>query len=89
MKTFNEIELLIADELLQAREWIADCQWPDLEESEVAGLSDGVIQKAISRHFDGGIQSFKLSCVPVQLSQKLSVSFVPSIPLAVSVLAIS
>ena len=74
MKTFSEIELLTADELTQAREWIADCQWPDLDESEIAGLSDGAIQKAVARHFDGGIESFKLSCLPAMDVSVLAIS---------------
>jgi hypothetical protein len=64
MNKFSELIVLSPDEIAQAREWIADCQWPDLEPEEIKNLTAGEIARAVQRHFDGGVESFKASCLP-------------------------
>jgi hypothetical protein len=50
-------------ELKEAREWIAECQWRDIDsEEDVEELSDEEITEGIAKHFDGGIESFKEIC---------------------------
>lgn len=53
---------LTKEELKQAREWIAECVWSDLDANEIDELSDTEIMKGIRRHFSGGIPAFKESC---------------------------
>lgn len=48
-------------ELVEARAWIAECAWPDLDESEIADLTPKQIERGIARHYAGGIEAFRLS----------------------------
>jgi hypothetical protein len=53
-------------ELKQAREWIKEClgTWRELEtEDDVDQLTDSQVQKGIAKHFSGGIEEFKRSCL--------------------------
>jgi hypothetical protein len=47
-----------------ARDWIADCQWDDLDGEDVPGLTDDEALAAIARHYDGGLPAFTLDCQP-------------------------
>lgn len=49
---------MTTEQLTEARGWIADCVWDDLDESEIADLSDAQIERGIRRHYDGGIEQF-------------------------------
>jgi hypothetical protein len=50
-------------ELSEARAWIKDCVWLDLDSAEdIDDLSDLQIERGIARHFAGGIEEFK-NCV--------------------------
>lgn len=40
------------------REWIADCEWPDLSPREIKQLSLIQVLIGIKRNFDGGIPAF-------------------------------
>lgn len=44
--------------LLPARAWIADCEWADLEPDQVDGLTLDQIDRAIAKHYEGGIAQF-------------------------------
>jgi hypothetical protein len=54
---------LTREQIEEARNWIADCQWAD--EVEVAELTDEEIVRGIRRHYDGGLTAFIESCEPV------------------------
>lgn len=43
----------------EAREWIADCPWADLDEEGAAGLSDSEALAGVERHFVGGLDEFR------------------------------
>lgn len=49
---------LSADQVLEARDWLADC-FEDDPELELSELSDSEIVSAVSRHYDGGIAAFR------------------------------
>lgn len=45
-----------AEQLAEARGWIADCEWGDgIDASE---LSDAAVQHGIARHYEGGTAQF-------------------------------
>lgn len=52
---------MTATEIEAAREWIAECAWPDLCDDEIAELTPRQIERGIARHYDGGIEAFRLS----------------------------
>jgi hypothetical protein len=43
-----------------AKAWILDCQWGDLEEEDISELSDTEVINGIARNYDGGIDQFIL-----------------------------
>lgn len=49
---------LTAAEIAEARAWIADCMWADLEPEDIAELSDAVVISGVARFFDGGLAAF-------------------------------
>ena len=51
----------------EAREWISECQWPDLEPDQVAELSDEQAIAGVRRHFDGGLEEFLRCSMPLDL----------------------
>ena len=55
---------LTKEQLEQAREWLADCTWPDVEDSEEfwTEFSDEQIERGIERHFGGGLKAFIETC---------------------------
>lgn len=46
------------EQLAEARGWISDCVWPDLEPEDIDQLTAAQVQRGISRHYDGGITQF-------------------------------
>ena len=54
---FN-LEILKMDTLEQARVWISECVWGDLEPEDIASLSDAQIHAGINRHYAGGWAQF-------------------------------
>ena len=55
---------LTEKELMQARHWIDDCTWEDLEDGEAYELSDHVVERIVRNHYAGGIEDFKDACIP-------------------------
>ena len=47
-----------AETLEQARVWVSECVWEDLEPDNAASISDAQIHKAINRHYTGGWAQF-------------------------------
>lgn len=44
----------------EARSWIADCEWGDLDgEDDVRSLSDDEAIAGVERHYEGGVAQFK------------------------------
>ncbi len=63
---------LSADELKQAREWLAECSGHVLYEDAVdniATFSDAEIERMVAALFDGGLDAFKLSCIPLVIKK--------------------
>lgn len=52
--------------LQQAKDWLADCVWADVEAEEIlmGAIPDDAIGRAIARHFDGSIPAFVEACQP-------------------------
>ena len=44
--------------ILEARVWIGECVWGDLEPEDIASLSDAQIHAGINRHYAGGWAQF-------------------------------
>ena len=40
------------------REWIKDCVWADMEESDMNEISDIEVVRGVARHYAGGIAEF-------------------------------
>lgn len=49
---------LTAEQLTEARAWIAECLWADMCEEDIAELTDRRVERGIARHFGGGIAGF-------------------------------
>jgi hypothetical protein len=48
---------LTAEELAEARGWIADCMWSD--HIDPYALTDAQVERGIARHYSGGIEAFR------------------------------
>jgi hypothetical protein len=48
-------------ELTEAREWVADCEWADLDAEDVPFLSAEQLVRAIETHWEGGLSAFRLA----------------------------
>ena len=49
----------ISPEMIDAmKEWISDCQWSDLDDSEIDELSDQEVLNGVKKHYDGGVKQF-------------------------------
>jgi len=48
---------LTADELTEARGWIADCMWAD--HIDPYALTAAQVERGIARHYDGGLAGFR------------------------------
>lgn len=45
----------------EARAWLSDCAWADIDAEGIARLSDAVVMRAVARHYDGGLVAFMAS----------------------------
>ena len=55
----DHIKSLTTTQILEARDWIADCEWGDLDDpTTIADLSDTEVIQGIKRHYAGGIPQF-------------------------------
>ena len=52
--------------LNDARDWLKDCAWQDMDESDVDELSPEAVTRGVARHYDGGLVQF-LSDAGVQM----------------------
>jgi len=46
------------NDIQEARLWIADCVWGDLEDDEIDSLTASEVLRGISRHYEGGWAQF-------------------------------
>lgn len=49
---------LSGQSLSDARDWLKDCAWQDMDESDVDELSAEQITRGVDRHYDGGLVQF-------------------------------
>lgn len=52
------------------RDWIADCQWRDLDGDEIAELTPAEMAKGIERNYDGGMRQFLADAEPVEQQEE-------------------
>jgi hypothetical protein len=50
------------DIYVEARDWIADCAWNNLELDQIEELSDEQVRRGIERHYGGGWAAFSEAC---------------------------
>lgn len=53
-----DMSTVTAEQIAEARGWIADCTWRELEEDDVPELTTEQVIKGIQRHYDGGWSQF-------------------------------
>lgn len=61
MKTNNIIykgSEYTAQDITLMREWIADCQWNDLDEDCITELTDTEVLRGVNSHYGGGLSQF-------------------------------
>lgn len=49
---------LTGELVTEARGWLSDCSWDDMDPDEIDELSSTQVQRAIAQHYDGGIGQF-------------------------------
>jgi hypothetical protein len=54
--------MLNAQEIKEAKSWLMDCVFADVEPEDIEEMTDSTIVKAIARHYDGGIPEFCKNC---------------------------
>lgn len=55
--TYKCIEYTKQD-IAAMREWIADCEWPNLDTTDIKQLSALQVLKGIERNYEGGLNEF-------------------------------
>ena len=45
-------------DIKEMREWLKDCIWGDMEESDFDEISDTKIIQGIKQHYEGGVEQF-------------------------------
>ena len=51
--------------IAEARCWLADCVWEDVEREDIFEMPDSRIIQAVARHYEGGIAAFILATAGV------------------------
>jgi hypothetical protein len=59
---------LTKEQLQAAREWLADCQWEDIDAEEIQQLDAATITRAVRRHYHNGLSGFIADCAPVSVA---------------------
>jgi len=47
----------------EARDWLKDCEWTNLEENDIDRLSDVEVLGGVENHYDGGIHQLVRDCL--------------------------
>lgn len=59
MSELNPKTTVVTAELIEeARGWISECVWRDLEPEDIAGLSATAIFRGVAKHYAGGWAQF-------------------------------
>jgi hypothetical protein len=53
-------EIMTRQQIEDAKSWILDCEWGDLDAEDVPELSDTEVINGIARNYGGGIDQFIL-----------------------------
>jgi len=49
-----------------ARDWLRDCVWADMEDEDFDDLSDNQVRRGVENHWEGGWADFVLSAGTVR-----------------------
>lgn len=63
-KRHGSLPVFREEDLVDARDWIKDCIWQDLETEDVDNLSPLVVVRGVERHYDGGWEQFLIDTHP-------------------------
>jgi hypothetical protein len=55
-ETQRSLEDITTEQITEARAWIADCYWGDLDDA--SELSDAEVVQGVKNHYDGGWTQF-------------------------------
>jgi len=74
---------LNASQLRDARDWLAECQWRDLEPEDIAILTDAQVERGIAEHYEGGVLAFLRADVgPTLTPAEVAATFCDDLPLS-------
>jgi hypothetical protein len=59
--TDNGHTFLTKQMIEDARDWVSECEWADMDDDDLSELTDKQIIQGITRHFDGGWSGFLAS----------------------------
>lgn len=51
-------DVLAGEALQEARGWLSDCAWADIDAVGIAALTPAQVTRAVARHYDGGMAAF-------------------------------
>ena len=51
-------QLVEQEQIQQARQWLTECVWEDIDDDDINEMSDSHIVSGIARHYSGGIEQF-------------------------------
>jgi hypothetical protein len=54
------IARLSVAQITEARAWLCDCTWADVNDSDIMAMSAERIERAIQSHYEGGMDAFIL-----------------------------
>lgn len=54
----NSTTVWTADQIAEAREWLMDLEFMDLDPDEIQWLTPLVVVRAVQHHYDGGWEAF-------------------------------
>ena len=49
---------MTTEQMQQARDWLNDCEWSDLDDNDINEMPDASVIAGIARHYDGGTEQF-------------------------------
>ena len=57
--------ILTPEQLQEAREWVADCEWRErFDADEIAALTAEELERGLERHYAGGRRQFIVDGIP-------------------------
>lgn len=58
------------EQLIEARNWVADCLWGDLDADGVAALPERAVIAGVNHHYGGGWRQFVVDITPVYVGEQ-------------------